>query len=70
MRLFVVCKFVIVCSQRAVPGEYIVSLSLDRDDVPEHEFSGEGSTPYEAIREASKKVSLLSYFLKLVCQIM
>eukprot|EP00092_Neocalanus_flemingeri_P024167 GFUD01026214.1.p1 GENE.GFUD01026214.1~~GFUD01026214.1.p1 ORF type:complete len:850 (-),score=310.62 GFUD01026214.1:714-3263(-) len=41
--------------QRADPGDYNVCLSLTKDGTTEQEFCGEGSSPYEAIREASKR---------------
>jgi len=40
--------------QRAESGDYSVCLGLTKDDITEHKFGGEGTSPYEAIREASK----------------
>eukprot|EP00092_Neocalanus_flemingeri_P096707 GFUD01123143.1.p1 GENE.GFUD01123143.1~~GFUD01123143.1.p1 ORF type:complete len:160 (+),score=33.49 GFUD01123143.1:1-480(+) len=41
--------------QRADPGDYNVCLNLIKDGTTEQKFYGEGSSPYEAIREASKR---------------
>ena len=46
---------IFIHSQHPEPGEYEVSLSLLGGEVSEN-FSGRGSTPYEAIRVAYKMV--------------
>ena len=47
---------ILFCRHIAELGDYSFNLGLSKKDSPEQKFVGEGSSPYDAIREASIKV--------------